>query len=888
MKRAVLLLLALSLIFPAINMAQIEPIPEDRGATGLALALRTLASGATFLETTAHPDDEDNGLLVLLSRGRGMQASLLTMTRGDGGQNMIGPEIFDALGIVRTSELMALHRIDKVEQYFTRAYEFGYSFSVEETFQKWGREEILADVVRVIRMVRPDVIGCMSPTGEGGGQHHQTTARLTIEAFRAAADPNRFPEQIAEGLLPWQPRKLYTQVRIGMGGGGPRSDRPAPSGAVGMDTGDYDPVLGRSYYQMGAEARTMHRCQSMSQLRGLPGERISYWKLIDSDFEVSGDENDLFAGVEMGLDRFKDFVKAEEAQAAFFLEGLEALKKSVQDSDVAFDAHAPWKTLPALREGIGIVRKLRQDIAASSLSETARYELEHRLSVKEEQFVRAIALAHGLGIEPLADQGEVVPGSSLQVDIQVANPSPEPIEVSQVALQLPEGWKQLKKEGMTSGRLADDESFSASFDVTVPTDAEHSRPYWVRNHEVDRFDLTKPGYVGLPFSPPFVKAEVAFRSGDVEAKIVETVQYRYAGPWVGTEKQKEVSVLPAMSLNLAPRVLVYPMGAENRARALTVNVVYKGVQEAEGSVRLEAPAGWMVSPEEATVRFRRKGEATTVAFDVTAPASVEAGTYEIEAVGAMGGKEYREGYRPIAYHHIETRYIFRPSRAEVQALDIKVSPVKVGYVMGVGDDVPEAIRQLGAEVVMLDDKALSEGDLSQYDLIMTGIRAYLNREDLRAYNHRLMDYVENGGTVLVQYNKFEFNDAQWGPYPIKVSRNRVTVEEAPVRILEPSHPLFNYPNKITENDWKEWVQERGTYFIGERDEQYRDLLASEDPWEYNKGEKKGILVEATYGKGRWIYTGLGFYRQLPEGVPDAYKFFANILSLPKAPSGSTE
>jgi LmbE family N-acetylglucosaminyl deacetylase len=849
------------------------------------LALRKLASGATFLETTAHPDDEDNGLLVLLSRGRGMRTALLTMTRGDGGQNMIGPEIFEAIGIVRSAELMAMHRYDRAEQYFTRAYEFGYSFSVEETFQKWGKEEILADVVRIIRTVRPDVIGCMSPTGEGGGQHHQTTARLTIEAFRAAADPNRFPEQIKEGLRPWQPLKLYTQLRIGMGGGR-RSDRPPPEGAVGMDTGQYDPVLGRSYYQMGAEARSMHRCQSMSQLRGLPGERVSRWKLVDSAFEVAGDESDLFDGVEMGLDRFKDFVEGDGARAEFFLEGLYALKKSVHEASLAFDAQAPWKTLPPLREGLGILRKMRQDLATSDLSDAARYELEHRLAVKEDQFVHAIALGHGLGFEPIADQGEVVPGSTFNVEVQVANPSPEPVDVSQVTLRLPEGWTQVNKDGVVSGRLADDESLRASFEVTVPDDAAYSRPYWVRNHEVDRFDLLHPDYVGLPFSPPFVMAEVAFRSGDVETSIVETVQYRYGGPWVGTEKQKEVSVLPAMSLNLAPRVLVYPMGSEDRAQSVSVNVVYKGNKEAEGSVRLAVPPGWGVRPEQAPVRFQRKGEAVTVAFDVTAPASVEAGAYEFEAVGSMGGKEYREGYQTIAYHHIETRYIFRPSRAAVQSLDIEVTPVKVGYVMGVGDDVPEAIRQLGGEVVMLDEKALSEGDLSQYDLIMTGIRAYLNRQDLRAYNHRLMDYVENGGTVLVQYNKYEFNDAQWGPYPIQVSRNRVTVEEAPIRILEPSHPLFNFPNKVTEDDWEGWVQERGTYFIGERDDKYRDLLASEDPWEYNKGEKRGILVEATHGKGRWLYTGLGFYRQLPAGVPDAYRFFANILSLPKVPTSN--
>ena len=361
MNRIILTLFLMGLLLPAPGRAQLEPLPLDQGASGLALAIRQLGAGASYMEATAHPDDEDNGLFVMLSRGRGLRTALLTMTRGDGGQNMMGPEIFEALGIVRSAELMALHRYDGAEQYFTRAYEFGYSFSVEETFQKWGKEEILADAVRIIRTVRPDVLTHMTPTGEGGGQHHQSTARLTQEAFRAAADPNRFPEQIREGLRPWQPLKMYHRYRgIGMGRGGP-STEPPPPGVVRMDTGVYDPILGRSYAQMGAEARSMHRCQSMSQLRQLPGEAASQWFLEDAVIETEDRESDLFDGVEMGLDRFKDFVKGEEANAGFFLEGLEALKGHVARVEEAFDALEPWKTLPALRDGLSTVRDLRTE-----------------------------------------------------------------------------------------------------------------------------------------------------------------------------------------------------------------------------------------------------------------------------------------------------------------------------------------------------------------------------------------------------------------------------------------------------------------------------------------------------------------------------------------------
>ncbi len=882
MNRLFLALFLTVLSVPAPVRAQLEPLPMDEGAAGLALAIRQLGAGASYMEVTAHPDDENNGLLVMLNRGRGLQTSLLTVTRGDGGQNMIGPEILESLGLLRSAELMAMHRYDGANQYFTRAYEFGYSFSVEETLEKWGKEAILADVVKIIRTVRPDVVTHLPTTGEGGGQHHQTSGRLAREAFDAAADPNRFPEQIRDGLRPWQPLKMYERFRgMGMGRGAP-STEPLPAGVVRMDTGVYDPVLGRTYAQLGAVARSMHRCQSMTQLRQMPGEANSQWYLENSAIEPVAGETDLFDGIEMGLDRYRAFVVGQEAQAGFFLEGLETLKGHVAQVEQTFSALEPWKTLPALRAGLSTVRSLRADIAASSLSDDAKYDLEHRLALKEEQFSNAVALAHGIAFEPLAESGEVVPGGTFTVDLLVANQSPEPFDVTSVEVMTPNGWTVRSSGGAASGTLGAGGSLSTAVEVRLADNAEYSRPYWVRNHSVDRFDILDEDLLGQPFSPAAVNARVTLRSGGVDVVLEEPVQYRYEGAWVGTEKQQRVTVLPALSVNVSPQVMVYPIGAESRE--ISVDVVYKGTGAAQGTLRLDVPTGWTVSPREAPLNFDRKGEAAVVQFDVAAPAGVEASRYSVQAVAAMGGREYREGYETIDYHHIEKRYIFRPSEATVEAIDIKVAPVTVGYVMGVGDGVAEAIQQLGVDVTMLDEDALAEGDLSRFDIIFTGVRAYLNREDLRAYNARLLEYTEQGGTVIVQYNKFEFNDAQWGPYPIQVSSNRVTVEEAPMRILDPAHPVFNFPNKVTEDDWDDWIQERGTYFIGEKDERYVDLLASEDPWEYNAGEKRGIFVEARHGEGRWIYTGLGFYRQLPEGVLDAYKFFANVLSLPLAPT----
>jgi LmbE family N-acetylglucosaminyl deacetylase len=893
MKRAVLLF---GLLLSSGASAQLEPIPEETGSVGLALQLRKLSSGTSFLHTAAHPDDEDNGLLVLLSRGRGHRVSLLTATRGDGGQNEIGPELFEAIGILRTEELMAVHRIDGVEQYFTRAYEFGYSFSVEETLQKWGKEEILADFVRIFRTLRPDVVVSLPLEGEGGGQHHQASAILTREAFRAAGDPARFPEQIAEGLRPWQPLKLYSRRSVGPGRGRQRErdeddEKENAASLVRIDTGVYDPILGRTYYQMGSEARSNHKCQGMGQLQAVAGPHESDFQLVDRVLPETSGESDLFDGVAVGLDRLKDFT-----DAAFVGEGLDALRLAIEAANASFDARAPWKTLPSLRHALALLRELRVNVERGEIPAGAKFELEHRLRPKEAEIERAIALAHGIDLLPTADRGEVTPGARFRVDVQVTNPSPEPVRILAVRIPAPPGWAVTEFEDDDTpfpklpAPLVLNGKLEARFDVTVGAGADYDRPYWTRpDPSTDRFTLLEPKYFGLPWRPAPVSAAVTFRSGDVEVTLVETVQHRYAGRWVGGEKQKQVSVLPRVSVSISPEVVVFPIGADDRSRPVSVTARYEAVEPALGTLRLEAPPGFGVEPAAFDLAFERENQAVTVRFRLTPPNGIESGSYRIQAVARLGDEEFREGVQSIEYNHVETRYLFHPAEARVEALDVQIARSRVGFIEGVGDEVPVAIRQLGAELTLLDEDDLAEGDLSQYDVIVTGVRAYLNRRDLRAYNQRLLDYVSDGGTLLVQYNKLEFNDAQWGPYPKKVSRNRVTVEEAPIQILVPDHPAFTEPNRITAADWGGWVQERGLYFLEEDgDPRYQDLLAAEDPWEYNKGVKKGMLVEARYGKGRWIYVGLGLFRQLPAGVPSAYKLFANLLSLGRAARPSAE
>jgi hypothetical protein len=544
-------------------------------------------------------------------------------------------------------------------------------------------------------------------------------------------------------------------------------------------------------------------------------------------------------------------------------------------------------TLPFLRRGLTLARKLLSDVARSDLPDGAKFEIEHRLRPKEAEFEKAIVLAHGIDFLPTADRGEVTRGGRVRVEVRVTNPSPEPVTIRSIRIPTPPGFvvtefedEKTKFPELPHG-LSRTGKIEARFDVVVAANADYDRPYWKRdNPGVDRFSLLEPRYFGLPFRPPSFAATIALRSGDVDVTLEETVQHRYAGRWVGGEKQKQVSVLPKVSVAISPDVVVFPIGADDRTRPVSVTARYEGVEPARGTLALEAPPGFTVVPASIDLAFEREDQAVTARFRLTPPESIASGSYSIRAVARLGADELRENVRSIEYHHTQTRYLFEPAEARVEALDVQVARARVGYIAGVGDEIPTAIRQLGFDLSSLEEDDLAEGDLSQYDVIVTGVRAYLNREDLRAYNKRLLDYVADGGTLLVQYNKMEFNDAQWGPYAKKVSNNRVTVEEAPIQILVPDHPVFTQPNRIAAGDWGGWVQERGLYFLEEEgDPRYQDLLASEDPWEYNKGVKKGMLVEARHGKGRWIYIGLGLFRQLPEGVPSAYKLFANLLSL---------
>lgn len=896
-----MLLAATAVLVPLSLRAQLEPLPQDEGASGLALALRKLPVTGRLLYVTAHPDDENNAVLVTLNRGRGLDTALLTLTRGDGGQNAIGPEQYEALGVLRTEELARVHRFDHAQQYFGRAVDFGYSFSVEETLEKWGREEILADVVRVIRLYRPDVILTLPLERESGSHHHQTAAILARDAFRAAADPKRFSDQIREGLRPWQAARIY---QGGVGGG--NIDAPtAPAAKV--PTGIYDPLLGTTWYRYGGLARTSHRCQGFDRVVPLgvekPPARIppreARYLLVDAQPEVQEPGADLFAGIDttwVGLRRFA----TGEAGEAVLAPGLRAIDEAARRATASFNPHQPGASVPPVAAGLRAIRDLRAKVMASGLDADAKAEFGGRLEWKEQEFLDALALGQSLHVEAVADDGDVVRGQRFRVTARVWNRGVEPVALTRVLVAVPDGWIA-HTEDTAPPTLAAGAAAELRFDVTVSPTARYSQPYWKKNPTADRVDIEVRKDFPRPWSPPDVRVSVSYEVAGTPAIVDEPALVRYTGRWVGGEKQKVVNVVPALSTSVTPERAVIPLAAADDGREFRVNVQNNTKGALTASVRLDAPAGFRVEPPSVPLPLGFEGEEATARFVVKPPRERKTGLFELKAVVTAGGNDHTEGHQVVAYDHIQERHLVRPAIAAVQQLDVAIDPqARIGYVGVERDDVPSALEQTGFAVTRLTGDDLLYGDLSAYSTVVTGVRVYKARSDLRATNQRLLDFARQGGHVVVQSNGLEFNRSgdplsrgaaagltakdvvsPFAPYPGAVTTERVSVEDAPLTVLEPTDEVFTTPNRIDERDFSDWIQERGLNFFDAKDPRYKELLTAKDPWPANPGDKKGILTEAEVGKGTWTYVGLGLARQIAAGTPGAYRLIANLLSRPR-------
>jgi len=910
---------------PTEHLGQPSPnasvLPLDRGAPGLWTSLKRLRTRASLLMVTAHPDDEDGGMLTYESRGQGARVILFTLNRGESGANVMSPHFFDALGLVRTEELLAAGRYYGVEQYFGQVVNNGFSKTKEETLQTWSHERVLADAVRVVRLTRPLVVTSVFIGGPTDGHgNHQVAGQMAQEVFRAAADPNVFPEHIRAGLRPWQVQKVYERVpraRVtekGVYDYATHHYAPARvydyiheqwlpwgiSADVSVPEGEVDPLSGLSYLQIARQGLGFQKSQNGGTGEPPAGEMSSPYHRFASIATPAAKENSFFDSMDISLQGIATL--APHSNPGFLREGLTRVSELVETAMRDFRADDAVRIASTLAAGLKETRGLIGHVTASDMPDAEKYDVLHELGVKQGQFNTALQQSLNLTIEATvspesASDGRTdffrspdsfrlaIPGQEFGVKVHLNNGSVTPVEIEQVRLATPTGeqWG-VSAESNPAGALAGNKPKNVLFHVKVPPGAASTRPYFSRpNVKQAWYGINDERYVNLPFAPyPLAAwATVRYQGVPIEVgQVVQTVQHVNGQGSV----LEPLAVAPAISVSTAPSAGIVVVGSPSFTLAATVHSNVKGV--AQGTVKLELPTGWHAEPRSAAFSTVNDGDEQRVTFRVF-PAQVREQPYTVTAVAEYGGREYREGFHAAGYTTLRPEYLYRPSVYRATGVDLKVAPgLNIGYVMGSGDDVPQALENLGIQVKLLTAADLASGDLFKYDGIILGVRTYAVRDDLRANNARLLEYVRNGGVVMVEYNTPEF-DHNFGPYPYVMTKDpeEVTDEESVVTILDPANPVFTWPNRITAKDFTGWVSERGSKFMSTWDSHYQPLLETHDS---EQEPQKGGLLYAKFGKGIYIYNAYAFYRQLPEGVPGAYRIIANLVSLPKNPAIKAE
>jgi LmbE family N-acetylglucosaminyl deacetylase len=863
--RSVLALLLVAALLRLPAGAQVRPV-YDEGAAGLAAALQRLTTTASVLHTGAHPDDEDSAFMARTARGDHARVAYLSLTRGEGGQNIIGPELFESLGIIRTEELLQARRLDGGLQFFTRAFDFGFSKTRAETAERWNERDVLSDMVRVIRSFRPLVVYTRFSGAAGDGHgHHQMAGHLTPLAFDAAADPSQFTELDAEGLHAWQARKLYRGA--GRGGG------PGQGPALALPTGVVDPFLGRSFAAIAAEGRSQHKSQGMGTLEPLGPSATSLLR-VRSVVDAPAAESSVFDGIDVtvpglaalaGLPR--DAIRQE----------LAAMSDSGSRAIRTYEPATPHAIVAPLGDGLRATRAARAAVSRMTPRTAAVAHADALLQHKEDEFADALMRAAGVTIDPLADADTVPQGGSVRVHVRTFVAGAATVRVMSARLRVPDGWTAEPIETPTSSERP---FHAASYRVDVPAAADPTMPYYLRlPRPGDMYGWPASPAQGLPFGGPPLEAEVALEIGGASVTIVRPVEHRRVDRVRG-ELRRRVDVVPPVGVTLDSPLLIVPSGrSPATAERIVVRTQSFARDAVDVSVRLAVPKGWTASPEQLPGRLE-PGATISAVFEVMPPATREPGTYTFSAQATALGRTFDTGVHAIEYPHIQTHRLYVPAEGVAQLLDLQVAPVRVGYIMGSGDQVPEALRRMDVDVTLLDDEAIASGDLSRFDTIVVGIRAAEARPAFVAHQGRLRQFMERGGALVVQYQQ-QYASRDLLPYPAEAAGNsRVTDERAPVTILEPSHPLFTFPNRIASDDFDGWVQERNLYAMTSFDARYTPLLEATDPGE---PPQRGAALYARVGKGHYVYTAYSWFRQLPAGVPGAYRQFANLISLPQAP-----
>ncbi|MGQ0734801.1 MAG: PIG-L family deacetylase [Acidobacteriota bacterium] len=874
--------LAAALVAPTPVVSRQISVPQDEGASGVWQTLLKLQTTASAMHTTAHPDDEHGGVITKVSRKDGARLALLTLNRGEAGDNAIGPELFDGLGLIRTEELMvsnAYYGVD--DQYFTSVIDYGFSKRLEEAFEKWGREHVLRDVVRVIRMNRPFVlISRFQGTQRDGHGNHQTAGLITQLAFKAAGDPAMFPEQLKDGLRPWQPLKLY------IGG-----MRESEDWTVRVDSGEYASWLGTSYNNFARYGLSFQRSQNSGRLRYDYGPVYGYYKRAGSVLDLPANEDSFFQGIDTTIPGlFRALQRPEPPGAA---EALGAIDRAVKDAVSAFSLSTPSATVPALARGLSATRNALARVSGEP-------DAAFLLKVKEQQFMDAINAALGIAFEavavpantpepagelamfaPALTMAAVVPGQTFEVRA-LFSPRGHAVAFEGIRLEAETGWAVQPAQSAPSSVIANAVA-AQRFTVTLGADVRlSSKPFFGRDSIRDsRYALRDPSQFGRPDSAPPAVAVASYTVDGVAVQARAVVIRREAKLPYGIVEH-ELRVVPAVALTVAPDHAVIPLVASRKVVPLDVNLLNNVEGDTRGRLSLRLPSGWTAEPASREFAFARAGERATYRFRVTAPA-IQARQHTIRAVATVAGRDYAEGYDLIDHRDLGLRYLYSASAAEVRGIDVQtVANLKVGYVMGVGDQVPDGIRQLGYEVTLLGTNELASGNLQQYDAIMTGTRAYAVREDLKTYNQRLLDYARSGGNLIVLYNTQEFDPNRYAPYRADLPQRaeEVSEEDSPVRILAPAHQAFTWPNTITDADFADWIEQRGSKFWTTWDKAYTAMI---ETFDQDQAPQRGGWLHARVGSGHYTYFAYAFHRQLPYGVPGAYRLLANVLALGKAP-----
>jgi LmbE family N-acetylglucosaminyl deacetylase len=787
----------------------------------------------SVLYIAAHPDDENTQLISYLSNNTKARTGYLSLTRGDGGQNQIGPQLRDLLGVIRTQELIEARKIDGGEQFFSRANDFGFSKNAEETLQIWDKQKILSDIIWTIRKFQPDVIINRFDHRTSGNTHghHSSSAKLSFECFNLANDPKVFPEQLNSVVL-WQPKRQFYNTSWWFYGSKEKFEAADKSKMLKLQTGVFYPLLGKSNQEISALSRTSHQSQGYGST-GSRGLETEYLELINGDSIL--DSASIFEGIDTSWNRIK---------------GGKPIGDLLKTIISEYDFTNPSASIPNLAKAYALIQALDEN---------------HWKELKSLDLKNIISACSGLYLEAVAQNQEATPGSSIKLKLEAINRS-------EVKMQLVSVRTLPNQEVILQNKeLINNISQNVTLDLQLSESIDYTQPYWLKEKGTEGiYTVSDQKNIGIPDVIREVKVVFLVLINGIEIPFERTVVFK-SNDNIKGEMYNYLDIVPEVTTSILDKVLLF-----NDAKSKSIAVKVKaGKDEVKGNVTLELPENWIVSPKDFPFQLEKKGNEQMFYFDVTPPKLAEEAVAKSSVT--IDHKKYDKDQIIIDFDHITKQQVLKPAEAKCIRFDLKTKGETIGYIMGVGDEVPKSLSQMGYTVMLLNPEQITSENLKNIDVIITGVRAYNTVQALAKKQDLLFDFVKNGKTMLVQYNApGTFVTPNIAPFPLKISLDRVSEENAVVRFLEPNHSVLNYPNKISQTDFQGWKQEQGLYYPNEFDKAFLPILSSND-----KGEtpKNGALLVAKYGKGYYIYTGLSFFRELPEGVSGAFKLMANLISL---------